>query len=178
MTIYSCDFINKRRSFHETKSRIDKLYGKTLVLPDTLNILYHNQLMPCKKTNLLHGELFIVSRISGTCARCVHNLKIWEEELINHVDTSRIKFLFYIYSDDYKYFKNIFYPEINHDYPLLIDTKDSFIVLNKLTEYDSRFHTFLLDENHNIKLVGSPLFNNEMKELYFREIEKIYSESG
>lgn len=172
ITIFSCNFVKKKKAYLGTKTRIEELYGKTIILPDTLNILYRNNLIPHGKSDILFGELFIATRISGNCGICVHDLEIWKEEIMNRVDTSRIRFLFYIYTDDYQFFKNIIYPDILLDYPLLIDKNNEFVIKNHLPENDTRFHTFLLDENNRVILIGSPLFNNRMKELYFQEIER------
>ena len=35
-----------------------------------------------------------------------------------------------------------------------------------------RFHTFLLDENNNVLLVGNPLDNEKIEEMFWQIVEK------
>ncbi|MBR4326179.1 MAG: DUF1573 domain-containing protein [Bacteroidales bacterium] len=54
-------------------------------------------------------------------------------------------------------------------YPVCIDLSDS---LNKLNNFpkDDRFHCFLLDENNRVILIGNPVHNPKIKDLYIRTI--------
>jgi len=172
IVIHSCNYVKKKEAFNKIYNDFEQLYGNTLILPDSLNILFNNKIIPCNESGVFIGEFFIVSRIGGSCSRCIQELKTWKEEFMNKVDTSRLKFLFYIYTDDYRLFKNIIYPDIQIDYPLIIDKNNEFLFINHLPENDTRFHTFLLNENYQIILIGSPLHNRELETLYLNEIEK------
>lgn len=55
--------------------------------------------------------------------------------------------------------------------PVMIDTKGEFEMQNLLPE-DERFHYFLLDKDNKIVLVGSPLGNPAMWELYKKKISE------
>jgi len=48
----------------------------------------------------------------------------------------------------------------------------SFERLNPHLPKDERFHTFLLDENNKVILVGYPVNNPKLKELYLKELNK------
>ena len=54
-------------------------------------------------------------------------------------------------------------------YPVCIDLADS---LNKLNHFpsDDRFRCFLLDENNRVVLIGNPVQNPKIKDLYIRTI--------
>ena len=47
------------------------------------------------------------------------------------------------------------------DYPILLDTLGEFEKLNPHLPKNGTFHTFLLDENNNVILVGNPLRNKK-----------------
>ena len=54
-------------------------------------------------------------------------------------------------------------------YPICIDLNDE---LNKLNHFpdDDRFRCFLLDENNRVVLIGNPVHNPKIKDLYIRTI--------
>ena len=52
------------------------------------------------------------------------------------------------------------------------DIDGSFERLNPHLPKNERFHTFLLDEHNKVILVGSPVDNTRLKNLYFSEIKK------
>ena len=52
------------------------------------------------------------------------------------------------------------------------DLDGSFERLNPHLPKDERFHTFLLDENNKVILVGYPVNNPKLKELYLKELNK------
>ena len=64
--------------------------------------------------------------------------------------------------------KDVVYGNRFH-YPLFIDVEDKFNSLNKLPA-ESRFRTFLLDENNRIILIGNPVQNPKIRDLYIRTI--------
>jgi hypothetical protein len=51
------------------------------------------------------------------------------------------------------------------DYPVWIDTEDSFNGTNKLPD-NSIFHSFLIDRQNKVAAVGNPFENPKIKELY------------
>ena len=55
------------------------------------------------------------------------------------------------------------------DLPLYFDDNDGFYKLNHFST-DKRFHCFLLDENNKVILIGNPVKNPKIRELYIRTI--------
>jgi len=58
------------------------------------------------------------------------------------------------------------------DYPVLIDTLGEFEKLNVHLPKDRAFHTFLLDENNNVILVGDPLYNKMIRKMFYKIVEE------
>lgn len=60
--------------------------------------------------------------------------------------------------------------ELNH--PMYIDSSSLFSKYNSHLPQESLYHTFLLDKDNNVVLVGSPLFNPQIEKLLRNEVEK------
>ncbi len=64
------------------------------------------------------------------------------------------------------------------DYPILLDEKGLFPAANPHIPADKRFHTFLLDRNGKVVLVGDPLHNPQLWELYKTTITRLIENGG
>ena len=58
------------------------------------------------------------------------------------------------------------------DYPILLDTLREFEKLNPHLPKNRALHTFLLDENNNVILVGNPLHNKKIEEMFYKIVEE------
>lgn len=58
------------------------------------------------------------------------------------------------------------------DYPVLLDSLGEFERLNPHLPKNRAMHTFLLDENNNVILVGNPLTNKQIEKMFYEEVEK------
>jgi len=72
---------------------------------------------------------------------------------------------------DIYHFKENFYVNNIHKYPLLLDNKYAYIDKNNLTLHKKAYQTFLSDSANKIILVGNPIYNNEIYDLYITEIK-------
>ena len=57
------------------------------------------------------------------------------------------------------------YLESSFSYPVYIDTGAVFLTTNPHIPKDNTLHTFLVDENNNVVIVGNPINNQYVKEL-------------
>lgn len=55
------------------------------------------------------------------------------------------------------------------DHPVYLDRNADFVKLNPLPD-NSSFHTFLLDKNNKVLVIGNPVLNPTVKDLYIKEI--------
>ena len=58
------------------------------------------------------------------------------------------------------------------NYPVILDTLGQFERLNPHLPKNKALHAFLLDENNNVILVGNPLLNKKIKEMFYRIVEE------
>jgi hypothetical protein len=169
----SCIRNNKNNTKNQFKENVKAYIGKKIILPeDSLILLKDDNILPIEESNLRSNEMKIVTSINGNCHICVYNLDKWKQELIKKLNSKKLHFIFYLHTDDYDLFKKSLYYKISGDYPLLIDTTNAFVSDNDLPKMDKRFHTFLINKNNEIILVGNPLQNIKIKNLYFEEINK------
>ncbi|MCQ2975509.1 MAG: DUF1573 domain-containing protein [Bacteroidales bacterium] len=104
------------------------------------------------------------------CISCKSQLPLWRNliSFLYNLDSTNISFLFYVHPKTLSDAK-VLIGKDKFEYPVIFDLKDS---LNKLNHFpsDERFHCFLLDENNRVILIGNPVQNPKIKELYIRTI--------
>ncbi len=118
-------------------------------------------------------EYTIVTYIDSLgCMSCKLQAEKWKEFILelNSISTNKIPV-------------NIFLCPINReevsvllevkkfDYPVCVDLRDSFRILNNLPE-NIDFRTFLLDKNSKVVAIGNPIHNPKVKELYMNIIQR------
>jgi len=158
---------------HSKEQKVNQYIGKKINLPkDSIFILKKDSLKPVKTFNSSKNKIKIVTRINGQCHICVLHLDQWKQEIMKKFKGYSVQFIYYLYTDNFELFKKKYYYRISGAYPLLIDTTNAFIRNNQLPKMDQRFHTFLLDRNNKAILVGNPLLNTKIRELYIEEINK------
>jgi len=64
------------------------------------------------------------------------------------------------------------------NYPILLDDEGMFSAANPHIPADSRFHTFLLDKKGEVILVGDPVKNPDLWELYKTAIAELIENGG
>ncbi len=60
-----------------------------------------------------------------------------------------------------------------HDYPIYIDTANMFAKLNPCIPANKLMHSFLLDATNRVVLVGNPMQNQAMFDLYKKTIDEM-----
>jgi hypothetical protein len=64
------------------------------------------------------------------------------------------------------------------EFPILLDSTRSFPKANPHIPADNRLHTFLLDKNGKVVLVGDPAYNPQLWELYKKTITQLIENNG
>ena len=107
---------------------------------------------------------------STGCTSCKLQLPKWKE-LIAHVDSiagSDIPFIFVFQSKDDKELRYILKRD-NFDRPVYIDRNGSMNKLNRFSQ-EMMFQTFLLDRGNKVKVIGNPVHNLAVRDLYLKQI--------
>ena len=106
------------------------------------------------------------------CTSCKLQLSRWKE-FIRYKDSisqKNIPFLFFFQFDDQWEIHSLLIRE-NFDKPICLDRSDSLNQLNHFPK-DIRFQVFLLDKNNKVVVIGNPVHNPNVKELYLEEISR------
>ncbi|MDE5417925.1 hypothetical protein L3049_07885 [Labilibaculum sp. DW002] len=116
-------------------------------------------------------EFKIVTRIDGDCSVCIDELLEWKKMVQDYGSELNLSFHFYVATNNFEIFKKINKSTIRFPYPLIFDRLDDLRIKNNLKK-DKRFNTFLLDRDNRVVLIGNPIRNKKIKQLYFEKIRK------
>lgn len=154
-----------------TMEQIARMQSDVVVLP--LDSMNNTGVSPCVPR--LDGYKFIVYSDSSDCSSCsLRKLYQWDElsELSKRYGDG-VQFIF-IFSPSKKN-QGLFELAIRNVLSsslIYMDTINIFSRLNPHIPGERRFHTFLLDEDNNVLLVGNPLENEKIKELFWQIVEE------
>jgi hypothetical protein len=166
LSVFSC---NEHIKYRKTVSTLENLLGKSICF--TNRNVYHINL---KDTVFEDKNTFrntIVAYFHPLdCEVCVWKLDEWY--------LKRKEILLYNKNVDFKFIiQSRNYSDVSHyvmhampDIPLIYDSTGIFITHNELPE-EQKYHTFLLDKDKKIILVGSPIGNDKLWNMY-KEIIK------
>ena len=111
---------------------------------------------------------------STFCASChLPNMKVWNEVIAySKASHSRFEpiFIFSPKQEEVVSLKQSLRDNM-FEWPLFIDENGDFLKNNHVIPQDSRFHTFLLNSENKIILVGSPVNNEVLWDMYKEQIQ-------
>ena len=146
--------------------QLQRMYGKEI----DLSIL-------SLSSQSLRGPKIIVFYGRDECSQCqLGQISDWNE-IILQLDSTRLSVpIYFIIAPSEKDISKIrrMVEDLKlHHYQIKIDSTNQFIRQNVIIPSDALFHTFLLDEQNRIIVVGNPLFNDKLWNLYYSEIQRI-----
>ena len=110
------------------------------------------------------------------CISCKLQLPKWKE-FMHEVDSlceGKVAFVFFFQSADVKELRYILRRD-GFSLPVCIDADDSFNSLNHFPG-EMMFQTFLVDSENRVKVIGNPIHNLSVKDLYLKELAGIKSD--
>lgn len=104
------------------------------------------------------------------CISCKLQLPKWKEFMheVDSLSDGAVPFVFFFQSKNVRELRNILRRD-GFSYPICIDTEDSFNKLNRFPDVMT-FQTFLVDSGNRVKVIGNPIHNLSVKELYLKEL--------
>jgi hypothetical protein len=144
--------------------------GKEIQLPKDVVIKVNQKDTLCDEMFLKKFKIITYVDSVG-CAGCKFKLYEWRQIIKNTLaKNNNVSFLFYVHSNDYRNLNYII--RNNHfAYPIIYDYDDKLNKLNHLSD-KYQFHTFLLNENNQIVLIGNPIGNSRLLNLYLQQISR------
>ncbi len=104
------------------------------------------------------------------CVSCKLQLSRWKEFMheVDSLSDGAVPFVFFFQSKDLRELRYIFKCD-GFSHPVCIDTDDEFNRLNHFPG-EMMFQTFLVDSENRVKVIGNPIHNLSVKELYLKEL--------
>lgn len=104
------------------------------------------------------------------CISCKLQLPKWKEFMheVDSLSDGNVPFVFFFQTKDVSELRYILRRD-NFSHPVCIDTEDSFNKLNRFPDVMT-FQTFLVDSGNRVKVIGNPIHNLSVKELYLKEL--------
>lgn len=156
------------------QKEMELLSSRPIILPDTLSNFYTS-----KEVGYINSSIPLMKLIiyidSSECASCsIKQISEWNS-IIDSVLRISNKINFYFILTPKKInlssVKRTLIAE-GFNYPVLLDTLGKFEGSNPHLPKNRALHTFLLDENNNVILVGSPLYNKKIEEMFYKIVEE------
>lgn len=153
---------------------IKVLQSQTIQLPSKGLIMQQGKKL--QKVNLNEEVLKLVVYIDSVeCTPCaINHIDSWRP-LVGYAEQFNNQLRFYfVFSPMKKELRGteLMLSNTMFDYPILLDTLGEFERLNPHLPKNRALHTFLLDENNNVILVGSPLRNKKIAEMFYKIVEE------
>lgn len=168
---FSCLFISCNGNKKKDITRLVETWqGKTVLFPENMvftsywdTVDYRIPASDCK---------VVVYVDSIGCTSCKLQLSKWKE-LIRETDSTtggKVPFLFFFHP---KGIEEVFYMLKRERFalPVCVDPEDRFNKLNGLPS-KMKFQTFLLDRENRVVVIGNPVHNAAVRDLYRKEIAK------
>lgn len=165
---FSCQ--NKQK---EEKKQIAQLVnewqGKQIAFPE--NLIFTRYLIDTTDFQIPQSEYKVLIYVDSMgCTSCKLQLHKWKEliEYTDSVTQGKVPFLFFLHPKDAKEIRYLLRRDA-FDRPICIDIDDQLNKLNKFPA-DMTFQTFLLDKDNKVAVLGNPVHNTAVKDLYLKHI--------
>lgn len=163
---FSCNVSNNKK---EITNLINKWNEKEIIFPtDYIDFISSNKELSVDSSLSNYKILIYIDSIG--CSSCKLQLNEWKifMKQVDSLTNNHVKFLFILHPKEIREIK--VQAKINKfNYPLYFDKNDELNKLNKFPS-DIAFHTFLLDRENKVILLGNPVSNPKIKELYINKI--------
>ena len=147
--------------------------GKEIQFPPNLECMTKDSVIDCLETSTANYKILLYVDSLG-CTSCRTKLVEWKK-LISETDTlfeDKLDFLF-VFQPKYRGLKEfkILLKNNGFDYPVFVDVKNEIMRLNNFPK-EPEYQCFLLDEENKVVMVGNPVLNPAIWELYKKIIRE------
>lgn len=165
---FSCHNEQKEKE-QQIVQLINEWQGKQILFPE--NAVFTRYLTDTTNYQTPQSDYKVLVYVDSIgCTSCKLQLPKWKE-LIEHTDSmtqGEVPFLFFFHPKDSKEIRNLLKRD-GFNLPVCIDREDQLNKLNKFPA-DITFQTFLLDKNNKVVVLGNPVHNTAVKDLYLKQI--------
>ena len=166
--LFSCSDDKK----HNIKVLVKEWNNKEIRFPEnSVFTRYVTDTVPYRISKTDYKVVVFVDSVG--CISCKLQLPRWKEFMheVDSLSDGNIPFIFFFQTKDERELRYILKRD-NFSYPVCIDTEDIFNKLNRFPR-EMMFQTFLVDPENHVKVIGNPIHNLSVKDLYLKEIAGI-----
>lgn len=168
ITLFSLVLFSCIKSQENAKTIVNNWLNKEIRLPDSINQTKQDSLW-----QLMRKKQFKILTVIDTniCTEC--RLKLYEwRKLIKDIDSisSNTSFLFVVHSKNYNNV-NSWIKKNKFDYPIFFDYTNKMNKLNYFPK-NPQYQTFLIDSSNKVLLIGNPIKNKPLWDLYKKIISR------
>ena len=162
---------------HRIHRNLEELYQATILFPDSLEVVISGVSEPASVSAIPVKLLsFYPSRSCTTCT--INQLEKWKPVFDSICDSRFLPILLFS-PNEHGYRSLIADLKFSEPpYPVYVDKKNQFELSNPYIPEDSRYHTFLLDKNNKVVLVGNPLASDAMWDLFRKTLDNMLAHDG
>lgn len=151
------------------------MLGSTVYIPLDSMLCWHPTDEDCSSSRADSKWTLVVYADTTDCSKCyLEHLRLWNDFVKMEIDHEGIiRFLFIIEARAGEA-KGLYLQlgTTNLKHSIYVDGKKSFSRNNPQIPINQFYHTFLLNENKEVVLVGSPLYNERIEAIFKRKIEE------
>ncbi len=162
LSLFACKYSDKQKEDY-----IKRYLGKEL----KLEAKYYSYCSNSQKYDTIfitNNTLKVVSYFNtDVCMSCIDELQLWSPIIREFENDTTIMFVFIIKTDEHRFNHHIkpYLKSWGNNLRVCLDTTSNFQEKNDVSD-EHFFNTYLLDKDNNTILVGNPLFNDDLIQLY------------
>lgn len=153
------------RKRQEISRLVQEWQGKTILFPDSMVFtIYGQDTVPAPSMDVDYKILMYVDSVGcPSCRMQAYNWKLFAEELDSLVG-DKVSYFIYVHPKDITQLSTVLY-NATFDKPICIDTTD---IIDRLNHFPSGndYRTFLLNRNNEVVILGHPIYNQYVRQLY------------
>lgn len=163
--LFSCSDYKK----HDIEVLVKEWNRKKISFPDNpVFTRFVTDTVPYKIPKTDYKVVVFVDSVG--CISCKLQLPRWKDFMheVDSLSGGNVPFIFFFQTKDVRELRNILRCD-HFSHPVCIDTEDSFYKLNRFPR-EMMFQTFLVDSENRVKVIGNPIHNLSIKDLYLKEV--------
>lgn len=165
------------------KNQIKQFISTEITIPTDMNIVINGVDSVTEAPILINNSIakMIIFYDSTLCSPCkISYIKEWDEFIvISKALQGQFEPIFIFSPAENKLNELQISLKVNKlDYPIFIDSKGLFQSQNPRLPFDKKLHTFLVDKNNRVVLVGDPSYNRDLWALYKTTINELVNNDG
>lgn len=142
--------------------RYKQMVEHEVVMPQGMTLLSERFVNPFGKTDRI-----VVWFDAHACSTCeVKRLNGWTSVLDSFGEEAPDPIFVFSCPEDLRDEFETTIANMEYDFSIWADYQNEFELNNKQIPADSRYHTFVIDSTNNVVLIGNPVYNKKIRQLY------------